>query len=120
MPQIIISLVGSAVLLAGYLLSRKGKRYDEKAQQVQDQFTRMLSENTHLTSELDKERDRHQEDNAMWESRLHRQVDRCRKITESAVGTITHLMGRLTSEDQAAAEHMIEEINHHNADEHTP
>jgi hypothetical protein len=110
--QIIMSIVGSAVLLIGYLLAQRGKRGDQEIQQTKDQFQRMVDEAKYWKTEAEGARDD-------LENFRDRQLSRCRKVTESAYATISDLIRFVPDEMRRRADHALDEIEQHKATDHS-
>lgn len=107
--QIIMSVVGSAVLLVGYLLAQRGKKGDQEIQETKDQFQRMVEEAKYWKLETGDAR-------AELEAFRDRQLARCRRVTESAYATISDLIRYVPDEVRRQADQALEEIEQHKAD----
>lgn len=110
--QIVMSVVGSAVLLVGYLLAQRGKKGDQEIQETKDQFQRMVDEAKYWREQTSGSR-------AEFEGRWDRQIARCRRITEQASATIADLMKYVPSNQQRDASDTLGEIEQHRQDDHT-
>lgn len=117
---LIISGVLALGTVLGTILSRIGKKGDQELQSITDQFGRMLSENKYLGEQLTAERAGRAQDRVESEGRWSRQIDRCRKITDSASRTINRLLSNEpgTGPDIEGAQ-TLRAIDEHNGLDHT-
>lgn len=109
--QVIMSVVGSAVLLVGYLLAQRGKKGDQEIQQTKDQFQRMVDEAKYWKGEAGDAR-------SELESFRDRQLRRCRAVTESAYATIAALITQVPKGQRARGERVMAELEQHQDTDH--
>lgn len=110
-PQIIMSVVGSAVLLVGYLLAQRGKKGDQEIQETKDQFQRMVDEARYWKAEAGDAR-------TELDSFRDRQLTRCRKVTESAYKTIAELIRYVPDEQRTRGREALGELTEHQESAH--
>jgi hypothetical protein len=123
--SLILGLFTVAAAFAGHYLSRRGKRDEIRQQQVAQAFEERNTAFEQVSaladrykSDADYQRDMRAKDRDEWESRWARQMDRCRRLTDSATNTITDLMRFVPLSQQRDAGHILDDIAEHRADDH--
>lgn len=123
--SLILGLFTVAAAFAGHYLSRRGKRDEIRQSQVAQAFEERNTAFEQVSAladrykgDADRERELRQKDNDVWEARWSRQMDRCRKITDTASNTITELMKFVPSAQQRDASHVLDDMAEHRQDDH--
>ena len=123
--SLILGLFTVAAAFAGHYLSRRGKQDEVRQQQVAQAFEERNTAFEQVSAladrykgDADRERELRQKDNDAWEARWSRQMDRCRKITDTASNTITDLMKFVPMNQQRDAGHVLDDMAEHRNEDH--
>lgn len=108
---LIIAAVVAVGGIIGTITSRIGKRGDQELETVRDQFARLIAEVDYWKSTATEGR-------GEWEGRWHRQMARCRNVTDALVVALVQLLPDASTEDRELAERALQDLREHNDADH--
>lgn len=112
-----LTAIGLGATFLATILTRKGKREDQKLSERQTAYEELYQLNEARGAEIVRLNAAILAIRDEWEARWDRQMVRCRTITEPLVRTIVKLQAARPFPDPEAAE-ALTELEHHNEDDH--